>query len=158
MDYAGIFDVPPLEAVGISVLQTASLFCALLIGLRLIGRRVFAEKSPQDLIIIVLVAEACDLGLADERAGFWGSVASVLTIFILGYLTERISAIRHLLNPKPLPLYRDGKLYRDVMGKHMIDEDDLNELARAKGFASYKSFEEIALEGDGRISGFFKNK
>lgn len=158
MSYAGIFTVPPLEAIGVSVLQTTLLFCALLIGLRLIGRRVFAEKGPQDLIIIVLVAEACDLGLTDERAGFWGSVASVLTIFLLGYLSERISFLRHLLSQKPLLLYRDDMLEKDTMEKHMIDEDDLDELAREKGFASYKDFEEIVIEGDGQLTGRFRNK
>ena len=112
----------------------------------------FAQRGPQDLVIIVLVAEACNLGLAPEEAGFWGSISSVTTLIILGHFTERISFIRHLLDPPPIVLYREGKLHRELMRKHMVDVEDLNEVAREEGSSSYKDFDSMTLEGDGRIS------
>lgn len=57
MEYVGILDVPPLRFVLLSVVQTFTLFVAFLLGLKIVGRRVFGEKGPQDLVILVLIAE-----------------------------------------------------------------------------------------------------
>lgn len=152
MQYTTIFTFPSWEHIGLAVLQTTTIFCLVLVGLHVVGRRVFAQRGPQDLILIVLVAEACDLGLAPEEAGYWGTVASVLTLFVLGYVTERVPLLRHLLNEKPIPLYSEGKLHYEAMKKHMIDVEDLEEVAREEGSLSYKDFDVMMLEGDGTIS------
>lgn len=156
MSYVDIFTVPEMIPIALSVLQTAVIFCLIIAGLQMVGRRVFAQRGPQDLIIIVLVAEACDLGLTHEDAGFWGTVASVITLLLLGYLTERIGPIRRLLNESPIVLFEDGKLYKAAMRKHMVDEEDLNEVAREEGCESYREFKALLLEGDGEISAIRK--
>ncbi len=140
------------------MVQTAVLFCLILAGLRIAGRRVFAERSPQDLVIIVMVGEASNVGLSDQGAGFWGAVASVVTLLILGAMTERFIFLRHLFNRPPVRIYSDNTLDRKAMEKSLLDESDLNEAARQSGFDSYESFKTIVLEGDGRISGIVKNK
>lgn len=92
------------------------------------------------------------MGLAPEEAGYWGTIASVLMLFVLGYVTERVPFLRHLLNEKPIPLYSEGKLHYEAMKKHMIDVEDLDEVAREEGSLSYKDFDVMMLEGDGTIS------
>jgi uncharacterized membrane protein YcaP (DUF421 family) len=67
-------------------------------------------------------------------------------------LTEKIPFLRHLLNEKPIPLYSEGKLHYGAMKKHMLDVDDLDEVAREEGSLSYKDFDVMMLEGDGKIS------
>jgi uncharacterized membrane protein YcaP (DUF421 family) len=153
VEYSGIFDAPDWEAVAISVLQTATLFCFVMIGLRIVGRRIFAQRDPQDLVVIVLLAEACNLGLTDENAGYWGTVFSMITIFVLGFIVERVPFLRHFMTQKPVLLYQQGALNESAMKKYMLDEGDLNEVARRQGTASYRSFERMILEGDGSISG-----
>lgn len=86
MDYTAITDIPDVQAIWLSMAQTFCIFILILGGLKLVGRRVFAEQTPQDLIILLLIAESCDLGLTHEDAGFWGTVASVLTILFMGWL------------------------------------------------------------------------
>ena len=44
------------------------------------------------------------------------------------------------------------------MKKHALDQADLDEAARKQGFATYKDFDRIELEGDGKISGQFRSK
>lgn len=152
MSYADIFTVPDIPLLGLSVLQTAVIFGLIMAGLQVVGRRVFAQRSPQDLVIIVLVAETCGLGFAHQEAGFWGAVVSILTILIMGYLTERIKFIRQGLIKKPVILYQNRILDRELMNKHMVDESDIEEVAREKSAMTYKDFDLVVLEGDGRIS------
>ena len=75
---------PATELLMLSVAQTATVYCFILIGLKIVGRRVFAQRGPQDLVIIVLVAEASDLGLTPDEAGYWGSICSVVTLLMRG--------------------------------------------------------------------------
>lgn len=53
MQYSTIFTFPPWEHIGLAVLQTATIFWLVLVGLHVVGRRVFAQRGPQDLILIV---------------------------------------------------------------------------------------------------------
>lgn len=60
--------------------------------------------------------------------------------------------IRHFLNPDPVVLYQDGELDHKMMRKHMVDIEDLNEIAREQGATCYEDFASMILEGDGNIS------
>ena len=153
MDYISILDKPPMDAIGLSVLQTAVIFIFVLGGLKAVGRRVFGEQSPQDLILLLVIAEACDIGLTPENAGFWGTIASITTILFLGWLCDRLGFIRKAIDGEPIVVFNKGKLDKEAMKKFMIDEDDLDVTARAYGLESFKEFYIIFIEGDGKITG-----
>jgi uncharacterized membrane protein YcaP (DUF421 family) len=153
MDYITIFDPVPWERVGIAVLQTCTLYWLVLIVLKITGRRLFAENKPEDFVILVLIAEACNSGLTHQEGGYWASFFSVITIFVLGALCERITPLRHLIDGKPISLYKDGNLDEKAMAKHVVDETDLEEVARLYGLPSYREFDSITLETGGEITG-----
>jgi uncharacterized membrane protein YcaP (DUF421 family) len=156
MDYVSIFDPIPWAEVGHSMIQTLAVYWLLLFGVKAVGRRVFGEMGPQDLIILLLVAEACDLGLADEGAGFWGTVASVLTILATGGLIERVPVLRRLLESAPVVLCRGRQLEREVMRANLVDESDLQQAVHQYGLESYDGFETMTLESDGSITGVLR--
>jgi uncharacterized membrane protein YcaP (DUF421 family) len=153
MSYMSILDKPSLEILGLTILQTAVIFCFVLFGLKIVGRRVFGEQSPQDLILLLIVAEACDIGLTPEDAGFWGTMASVSTILLLGWLCDKIVFVRKAIDGKPVIVFSNGHLNKKVMKKFMIDEADLALTARTYGLETFKQFRIIILEGDGKITG-----
>jgi uncharacterized membrane protein YcaP (DUF421 family) len=153
MDYVSILDKPPLDAVALSVIQTAVIFSFVLLGLKVVGRRVFAEQSPQDLIVLLIIAEACDAGLTPQDAGFWGTAASISTILFLGWLCDRLSFLRKAIDGKPVVVFSNGRLDNKVMKKFMIDESDLALAARGYGLETFRQFRIIMLEGDGKITG-----
>lgn len=152
MSYADIFTLPDIELLLLSALQTAVIFSLVMAGLQIVGRRVFAQRNPQDLVIIVLAGEACGLGFTHEEAGFWGTIVSVVTLLLLGHMVERYGIFRKVLTKTPVVLYADGKLHQDLMARHMVDETDIEEVAREKSATTYKKYDLVILEGDGRIS------
>lgn len=158
MQYADIFDLPAIEQLFMSVMQTFLLFAFILVVLRLIGRRVFSEQSPQDLVTIVLIAEAAGAGFSDQRSGFWGAFASVCTILLLGYIIDKVPFLRRLIETDPITLYKNGVLYRKQMRQNMIDTTELDTVARRYGLSSYRAFETIILETDGEITGIVREQ
>lgn len=158
MQYPGLFEMPPLLPVLLSAVQTFLLFIFILVALRFIGRRVFGEQNPQDLITLILLADACGAGLSDARAGFWGSAASVSTILLLGWMMDRIPFVRKLIESGPVILYKNGRLYRKHLERSMIDVPELDTVARRYGLASYQEFSQIVLEGDGEITATIRKR
>jgi uncharacterized membrane protein YcaP (DUF421 family) len=154
--YTSILDAIPWYAVGLSILQTVTIYWLLVIGMKLVGRRVFGEMGPQDMIILLLIAEACDLGLSHEDAGYWGTVFSVLTILIMGAMVERIPPLRNKLSDSPIELVKDGQPLAQVMKKSLVEESDLLSTAREYGIPDFSAFETMTLESDGSITGVLK--
>lgn len=158
MDYATILDVPNWDAVGISVLQSIVLYLMVLAGLKMAGRRMFAELGAQDFVVLLLVADAANLGLTHNDGGFWSSVASIAAIISLGSVIENIPGLRHLVEGKPMTLYARGKLNRALMKRYKIETSDLDETARCYGLASYDQFLSIVLESDGTLTGTIQGR
>lgn len=156
MSYTDIFSEIPLTEVGLSILQTITIYWFILLGLKCAGRRLFAEKGPQDLVILLLIAEACDLGLTHEDAGYWGTIASISTIIIMGSLIERIPPLRDFLDDEKILIFKDGHLDRPLLKKYLLEEKDLEEMAREYGVESYDSFDSVYLEGSGDLTGILK--
>jgi uncharacterized membrane protein YcaP (DUF421 family) len=151
MSYASIFEDIPWDMVGLAAVQTFSLYVLVLCGLKLVGRRVFAELGPQDLILLLLVAEACDIGLTPEEAGYWGTIASVVTLLVIVGITERIGFLRKIVENKPVVLFHNGRLLVKL-DKYLINEDDLDRSVRKYGVSSYQDVDMLILEEDGNIS------
>lgn len=72
MDYLTFLDPIPWKLVGISAVQSFIVYWVVLLGLRLAGRRVFGELGPHDLILLLLISEATDLGIVTRRQVFGG--------------------------------------------------------------------------------------
>lgn len=151
MDYISIFDPVPWDLVGLAVIQTATLFIILLCGLKLVGRRVFAEMGPQDLLLLLLVAEACDIGLTPDGSGYWGTIASVTTLLLIVGIIERVPFLRKITENEPVIIFRDKELQVDLK-KYLLNESELDAAARKYGHSSYKHFKALVLEDDGSLT------
>ncbi|HEY8964671.1 MAG TPA: hypothetical protein VIN59_09445, partial [Alphaproteobacteria bacterium] len=117
MDYVTIFDAPEWDVVGISALQAIVLYLFILIALKLSGRRMFAEMNAQDFVVLLLVADAANLGLTHNDGGFWSSVVSVMAVIGTGYILEYVPILSKLIEGKPVCLYKNGRLNTHNMQK-----------------------------------------
>jgi uncharacterized membrane protein YcaP (DUF421 family) len=151
-----IFDPIPWKTMGTTALQTAIIYSVIIVGLKLVGRRVFAELGPQDLVVLLLVAEATDIGLTPTEGGFWASIASVGTILAVGGLIERIPPLKKWVEDSAVVLLDRGKILRERLRRNLVNEDDLQATARKYGLPNTDAFETMTLESDGSISGVLK--
>ena len=72
MEYIGILDVPPLRFVLLSVVQTFTLFVAVLLGLKVVGRPVFGEKRPTGPRDSCSHRRSCEFGAEPSGGGLLG--------------------------------------------------------------------------------------
>lgn len=151
--------MPPIDwpLMGKTALQAFFSLWFVLIGLKLVGRRVFGEMGPQDLILIILVAEAMSMGLVPQEAGFMGSLVSVTTMLVTIWLVESIGPVRQWMDGRPLILKHHGHPpEQHLLDKNHISDDDLVHLARRHGYPTADVFDVIVMESDGKLSGVLK--
>ena len=153
VDWRAMF-VPTVSLLEI-VLRGSLLYVVILALLRIL-RRDAGTMGTADLLVIVLVADAAQNAMAADYKSITEGVVLVATIFgwnyLLDWLAYRSKAIYRLLNPKPLPLIKDGTVLRRNLKSEMLTHGDLMEQLREQGIEKVAQVKRCYLEADGRLS------
>ena len=67
--------------MGLIILRTAIIFIALLVVMRLMGKRQIGEMQPFELVITLLIAELACIPMADSSIPLLYGIVSIVTIF-----------------------------------------------------------------------------
>lgn len=134
------------------------IYLAVLVMLRLSGKRTIGEFSPFDVIVMLLLAEAASPALTGGDDSVQGGLLVVATLiawnFVVAFVGTRSRAAEKLLQGTPVVLVRNGVVYRDVLRQHNTPEGDLREAMRARQILHYDDVVLALLEPDGDISIF----
>jgi uncharacterized membrane protein YcaP (DUF421 family) len=154
VDWRSIF-VPSTPILEIVVRGTV-MYLALFVLLRLVLKREAGALGVTDLLVVVLIADAAQNGMADDYTSIPDGLILVGTIvfwaWALNWLGFRVPLIQRLVQPAPLPLVRDGRLIRRNLEKELITEGELMSQLRLQGVADLSEVVAAHMEGDGRIS------
>jgi len=145
----------PTGSVVELVLRATVMYLLILAGFR-IFRRDAGSLSVSDLLVVVLIADAAQNGMAGEYKSLTEGAMVVATIFawnyILDWMAYRSRFMYWLLHPPSLLLIRNGQiLYRNLRSQ-LITSDDLRQQLREQGVESIESVKKCYLESDGRMS------
>jgi uncharacterized membrane protein YcaP (DUF421 family) len=138
-------------------LRGAVMYLALFCLFRLLPRRHIGLLGTSDLLVVVLIADAAQNGLAGEYRSITEGLVLVGTILLLDYGIDwadyRFPALR--LNPThPVPLVRDGRVVLGTMSREKITEEELMALLREQGVEDLRDVAQAFIEGDGHVSVF----
>lgn len=154
INWSGMFslDVHPLE----TFLRGTLMFLGIFILMRVILKRQTGAVSTSDLLLITLLADASQNGMAGEYKSLSDGMLLVGTIigwsYTLDWLAFRFPALERLIEPSPIELIRDGKLLRRNMRKEMVTEAELLSHLRQEGIEDPSKVKTACIESDGHIS------
>jgi uncharacterized membrane protein YcaP (DUF421 family) len=138
------------------ILRTALVYLALLLGLRIAGKREIGQMTIFDLIVLLLIANAVQNAMVGPDFSLTGGVlaAAVLLVMnaLLAWLRLRFPSLRKLVEGTPTLLILHGQLYSDHLRREGIDIDTLETALREHGITDRKDVEMAVLEIDGTIS------
>ncbi|HWO72974.1 MAG TPA: YetF domain-containing protein [Dehalococcoidia bacterium] len=136
--------------------RTAVVYVALLVGLRLAGKRELGQMTPFDLAVVLLIANAVQNAMVGPDTSVTGGLiaAGVLLAVNRGvaFGRDRISWFRRVVEGTPTLLVDDGRLLTDHLRREGLDEDEVLMALREHGFADLKGIRMAVLETDGSIS------
>jgi uncharacterized membrane protein YcaP (DUF421 family) len=153
MDWAGLF-VPGGSILELLVRGTV-LYLALFVMLRLLPRRQLGSLGVSDVLVIVLIADAAQNGLAGEYTSITEGVVLVATILFWDYLIDfvdhRFPGL-HLNMSPPKLLVENGRMFKRNMERENMSEDDLMSQLRQHGIEHLRDVRRAYAEGEGHIS------
>lgn len=126
-----------------------------IVCVRVAGRKTFAQASPLDLIVALILGSNLSRMMIGN-APFGPSLAATLTLVVasrlLQALTLRSGMAARLLKSEPVVLVRDGTIDREKMHRHGISEAELAEALRMEQRETVQEVRLATLEGGGKIS------
>jgi uncharacterized membrane protein YcaP (DUF421 family) len=153
IDWKSVF-VPSVGILEI-IFRGTFIYLALFMILRVL-RREAGSLGITDVLVIVLIADAAQNGMAAEYKSVTEALILVATIcfwdYLLDWLGHEIPVFQRLIHPAPLLLIKDGRMLRKNMRQEMITQDELISLIRQQGVESADEVKECYLESDGGIS------
>src|SRR5690606_32287758 len=108
----GVLILELIASIGQQALKAALYYAALIVLVRLAGKRLAGQTTTFDLLVLITLGVVMQSTALAE--GAINAVVFVVTVFALhrlnAYACSRSRRIRHLLRGKPRPLVRDGKV------------------------------------------------
>ena len=154
LDWAGIFDLktPLLEIVLRGTLTYLFIFFAL----RFVLKRETGQLGVADVLVLVLIADAAQNGMAGNYNSVPDGLALVSTIifwaWFLDWLSFRFRWAERVLKPAPKALVRDGTVHSEQMKREFMTVEELATQLRLQGVDDVSKVKVAYMEPDGRVS------
>ena len=143
--------VPLLE----KTIRTLLVYGAVLIGLRLAGKRELSQLNPFDLVVLLLLSNTVQNAIIGNDnsviGGLFGAAVLLLTNhFLVRYLFK--SGRLDAMEGNPDVLVAGGKIMHDRLNEELITVAELEAAARRQGIRSIADVEECRLETGGALT------
>lgn len=137
-------------------LRVIIIYIAVLIFLRLMGKRQIGEMQPYEVVITLIIADLATLPMSDTNIPLLNGILSlaelVLVHFILTLITRKSTRIRRFLSGKPIIVISpNGIVYQSLKDLNM-SIDDIMEMMRQNGYYSLDQILYAIIETNGKIS------
>jgi uncharacterized membrane protein YcaP (DUF421 family) len=137
-------------------LRTGVIYCLVLIGIRISGKREVGQMTPFDLVLLLLLSNSVQNAMTGPDTSLAGGAVAAATLLILNYLVADVSGwnrrFRKYIQGEPTLLIHDGVVMEAHMAKEHVSMDELERALREHGVATYKQAALAVLEVDGSIS------
>jgi uncharacterized membrane protein YcaP (DUF421 family) len=137
-------------------LRSLLVYVAVLLGLRLMGKREMGQMTVFDLVVILLIANAVQNAMVGRDSSLQGGVLAAFVLLVanrgVGLLRLRGGRWGLLLEGTPTVLVEEGEFIQPHLRKEGLDRGEVEMAIREHGLDSVSAVKLAVLETDGSIS------
>jgi uncharacterized membrane protein YcaP (DUF421 family) len=146
------FDIAPLNlAVRVTVI-----YLAVLIMLRISGKRQIGQMGATEFVSILLISNAVQNAMNGGDNSLAGGLllAAVLIAlsFSIAFLTYRSQVFSAIFEGTPRLVVHDGKVIHKALRRELLSNSELRILMRKQGVHNFSEIKSAVLEADGTLS------
>lgn len=131
-------------------------FMALLIVLRMMGKKEFSQITPVDFIYLLVLGGLMENAVYDDTVTIWEILYSIglwsVLIYILELLVRNWEWLRPIVKGEPSIIIHDGVLNIKNLKKNKLESEQLRSMLRLEGIFSIKEVKYAILEPSGELS------
>ncbi len=137
-------------------LHTFLIYLFLIFILSLLGHRQSAELNITELVVIMIIGSSVETAMVAGDTSLLAGITSASTLFVsnrvLSLLMERWPRLRRFVVGRAILLVYEGRLLPQHLAEAGLDEDDVREGLRERGYDDLSQVRMAVLEIDGTIS------
>lgn len=142
--------------MAISIIRTMMIYAALLVSMRLMGKRQLGEMELSEFVVASLIADLASHPLQDVGIPMINGLVPIFTLFccelLIAGLTLKSVRLRTLLFGKPSMLILRGQIRQKEMRANRFTVDELMQELRNQGIVDISQVEYAILETDGQLN------
>ena len=140
------------------VYRTLLFYFALILVIRLLGKRQVGQMEPSEFVVTMLIANLASVPLEDWSIPVWGGLVPMGIVFVcervISLLCLRSIRARRILCGKPVILIENGHLLQENLRRTRVNLDELSGHLREQGVLTIETVQFAILETNGSITVF----
>lgn len=142
--------------MAIVIARTLTVYFALLLTMRLMGKRQLGEMELSEFVVAALIADLASHPLQDMGIPLLNGLVPIAVLFccevLIAGLSLRSIRLRELFFGKPSLLIVKGSINQAEMRRNRFTPDELMQQLRSQGITEIASIEYAVLETDGKLN------
>lgn len=138
------------------VLVGAASYLALVVMLRLAGKRTLSQLNMFDFVVTVALGSILATVLLDSTISFTEGITALTLLaglqFIVATVSSRWPRIRTSLTADPVLLLANGQIRHDALRRNRLTESEVRQAVRSAGSGDLAQIKAVVLESNGKIS------
>ena len=138
------------------LVQGALAYAALVLLLRLSGKRTLAKMNAFDLVVTVALGSTLATIILSRDVAVSTGVAALAVLvslqFAVSWLSVRWRSFRNIIRSEPRLLASQGELLHHALKQERITEDEVTAAVRSAGRQAVSEVDAVVLETDGSFS------
>jgi uncharacterized membrane protein YcaP (DUF421 family) len=142
--------------VGRTVTLSAVGFLALIIMLRVSGKRTLSKLNVFDFVFVVAVGSVFAASIIEKDVTLVEGLAALGTLvaiqIVLAELAARVKVADRIINGRPTLLFAHGKFIPKAMTRQRVTEGEIRAAIREQGIKRIEDVDAVTLENDGTLT------
>lgn len=138
------------------VIRGIVVYTAIVLLLRMTGKRQIGQLSPLDLVLLLIISNAVQNSMNGGDNSLIGGLILAVTLVALNYLVGLVAfksrRMENALEGHPQVLIHNGKIFEDVMLDTKLTRAELDSVLRHQGYFKIKDIKLAILETNGTVS------
>jgi uncharacterized membrane protein YcaP (DUF421 family) len=145
-----------VRVLAIAIIRTLILYIAIIVSMRVMGKRQLGELEPAEFVVAVLISDLAAHPLQDIGTPLLYGLIPVLTLMCcevaISAMALKSVRLRAVISGTPSFIIENGKLLQREMKRNRYTVDELTEHLRKKDIMDISAVKYAILETDGTLS------
>ena len=135
------------------ILRPVIVYVALVVLLRVFGKRELAQLNPFDLVVLLSLSNTVQNAIIGDDNSVSGGLLGAVALLAANYTVVRFMfkhrRLDQLLEGEPTALIENGKICNEGLARELLTAAELQTVAHRQGFARLDDIETCVLEPGG---------
>jgi uncharacterized membrane protein YcaP (DUF421 family) len=135
------------------VLRPIIVYLALVLLLRIFGKRELAQLNPFDLVVLLSLSNTVQNAIIGDDNSVSGGIIGALTLLAVNWLVVRVMfrspRLTRAIEGRAVVLIRDGHVDRKALEREALTREELAEVIHRQGFEHLHDIHHCELEPNG---------